>query len=342
MLPNHLLGTITKKDIRTSLGLLLVPAGTMLEQKHLNLVLQHRVDLSEIEQMTDDSSPEQGSEPSYPQAELQQAVGQMKELFEEMKRNQRVPVMKIKNELLPIVQQVSEYPDLYDLIEFVKAKDQSLYQHNIGVSVIATLIGRWMGQSAEELSTLSLAALMHDVGKVFIPDELLHKPGPLTAEEQNEMKRHPMFGYGLLKRTAGLDPRVSLVALQHHERMDGSGYPLALPADRIEPFSKIVAVANVFHAMSSGRPQQPPMPYYQVVAQMRDGFFGALDPSIVSVFLDHLSRHLIGRRVKLTDGQWGKVVYNNPYDPLNPMVEVNDAFINLSDRPDLHISEVVV
>ncbi|MGO4276076.1 HD-GYP domain-containing protein, partial [Paenibacillus sp. TAF58] len=151
-----------------------------------------------------------------------------------------------------------------------------------------------------------------------------------------------ILGYNMLKETVGINYRVALVALQHHERADGTGYPLQLKDSQLDRMSRIVAVADVFHAMSSKRPYHEMMPFYEVVSRMRKGFFGELDPHIVSVFLTNLIQNLIGRTVKLTDGRWGEVIYINPTDDTHPLVKIEESFIDLSRERHIHISEVVI
>ena len=168
------------------------------------------------------------------------------------------------------------------------------------------------------------------------------KPGKLTPDEFEEIKRHTIYGYDILKDVEGISPRVALVALQHHERLDARGYPDRLRSNEVDPLSRIVAVADVFHAMSSKRPYHEALPFHQVVREMRDGSFGELDPEVVSVFLKMMIRNLLGSKVKLTDGRWGEVVYINPHDDTNPLIRVDDVFLDLSQERQIHIQEIVI
>ncbi|WP_051620336.1 HD-GYP domain-containing protein [Paenibacillus sp. UNC451MF] len=221
-------------------------------------------------------------------------------------------------------------------------EDTYTYHHHIGVGVLATLIGRWIGLEKTDLSLLTLAAVLHDVGKVKISEDLWLKPGKLTDEEFAEIKLHTIYGYELLKDTIGLSPRVAKVALLHHERSDGNGYPLGLKGTRLDSFSRIVAVADVFHAMSSKRPYRDVLSFHEIVSRMRKGTFGQIDPHISAMFLDNMILSLIGRNVRLTDGQVGEVVYINPHDDIHPLVRIGESFVNLSEQQQLHIAEVIV
>lgn len=339
----ELLGKMLKYDVTTSHGLVLVPSQSVLNQEHLDLFRQHRIDFMGIitttmhEHKLDSVSP-----PDSSQLLVQKASQYAKDLFERIQSQKKIPLLEIKNDLIPIVQQAAENPDLFQLFQAVKAKDEYTHQHNIGVGILSTLIGKWLNWADNEVALLSLAATMHDVGKIKISQEILLKPGKLTAEEYDEIKRHTILGYNMLKETVGINYRVALVALQHHERADGTGYPLQLKDSQLDRMSRIVAVADVFHAMSSKRPYHEMMPFYEVVSRMRKGFFGELDPHIVSVFLTNIIQNLIGRTVKLTDGRWGEVVYINPTDDTNPLVKIDESFLDLSRERHIHISEVVI
>ncbi|OPH56704.1 phosphohydrolase [Paenibacillus ferrarius] len=338
----ELLGKKLKYDVTTSHGLVLLPSQSVLYQEHLDLFQQHRIDLMDILTTEDEQESESGFSLDSSELLVQKASQYAKDLFERIQSQKKIPLLEIKNELIPIVQQAAENPDLFQLFQAVKAKDEYTHQHNIGVGILSTLIGKWLNLEDTEVALLSLAATMHDVGKIKISEEILMKPGKLTSDEYDEMKQHTIRGYNMLRETVGINYRVALVALQHHERADGTGYPLGLRDTQVDRMSRIVAVADVFHAMSSKRPYHEMMPFYEVVNRMRKGFFGELDPHIVSVFLTNMIQNLIGRKVMLTDGRWGEVIYINPTDDTNPLVKIDDIFVDLSRERHIHIKEVVV
>src|SRR5690606_23577733 len=152
-----------------------------------------------------------------------------------------------------LIQNVSENTNVLQLFVALQAKDDYTYRHNIAVGALANLIGNWMNLDHQALMQLTTAALLHDVGKVLISESILNKPGKLTDEEYAIMKKHTIYGYEILNDTVGISHRQALVALQHHERMNGSGYPMGIKRDNIDLFSRIVAVADIFHAMTSNR-----------------------------------------------------------------------------------------
>lgn len=332
---DHCIGMKLREDVMTGNGLVLIPAGSVLNESHLKLIHHHRISVDELRFASGDTEHDTALEL------IRVATKYAKELFQRIQIHRKVPVLEIKHELIPMIREAAEVPNLFKLVEAVKAKDEYTHQHNIGVSVLSTMLGRWMGLPESEMTLLAMGATLHDVGKIRVSDDILLKPGKLTAEEFNEMKRHTIYGYELLKESAGLNPRVAYVALQHHEREDGSGYPLRLRSAQIDSLSRIVAVVDIFHAMSSKRPYHEALPFYEVVNRIRQGYFGLLDPNIVNVFLRNIVKSMLGKQVILTDGRFAEVVYINPHDDTSPLVKVKDQFIDLSRTRDIHIREVI-
>ncbi|WP_438447507.1 HD-GYP domain-containing protein [Gorillibacterium sp. sgz5001074] len=329
------LGMRLRDDVITGNGLVLIPAGTILAETHLRLLLHHRIPFDELRFGSIETEHDTAFEL------VREATQYAKDLFHRIRINRKIPLLEIKHELIPMVREAAEIPNLFKLVEAVKAKDEYTHRHTIGVSVLAAMLGHWLGLEESEITLLTMGATLHDVGKIRISDEILLKPGKLTDEEFTEMRRHTVYGYELLKEAAGLNPRVAFVALQHHERGDGTGYPLRLRTSQIDPLSRIVAVVDIFHAMSSKRPYHEALPFYEVVNRMRQGYFGEMDPYAVSVFLKNMVHSMLGKQVILTDGRFAEVIYINPHDDTNPLVKVQNEFIDLSREREIRIREVI-
>jgi HD-GYP domain-containing protein (c-di-GMP phosphodiesterase class II) len=334
---NHLIGQKVMHDVMNARGVMIIPAKKVIREQHLELCHLHNIDLFSIILESDNGTV------SNPASVLAvQIMEQSLFLFQSIRLNRKIPVLEFKNTILPVIDQIEEDPNIFRLLKAVKAKDEYTHCHNIGVSVIATLIGKWLNMEKMDLAALSLAALLHDVGNVRIPLEMLNKEDVFRQDEFEFFKQHTIYGYEMLKDTVGISNRVALVALQHHEREDGSGYPLGLKKVQIEPFSKIVAVADVFHAMYSKRPYQEPFALSEIIKELKIESFGKLDPHIVSVFIRNITNKWIGKQVLLSDGQKGNIVYMNPYEEAKPLIQMNNNhFIDLSRHRMLQIKEIV-
>ncbi|MGM7683627.1 HD-GYP domain-containing protein [Cytobacillus sp. Hm23] len=273
--------------------------------------------------------------------EIDEVVDQVKDIFTEVRNSHKIPLYEIKRDIIPTIQQAAEIPNLFYLFNELHKKDDYTYRHNIGVGVIATLIGKWLNINEQELHRLTLAATLHDIGKTKVPLDILQKPNKLTEDEYEEIKNHCIYGYDMLNNTKGIDEQISLVALQHHERENGEGYPYGITGNKIDYFSKIVAVADVFHAMSSNRIYRVASPFYKVIKEMNDHIFGKFDPNILFVFLFHMMDTTVGQGCYLTDGRQAKIIMINRFDPVNPLVQVQNEMIDLSKEKDLFVKTII-
>lgn len=147
------------------------------------------------------------------------------------------------------------------------------------------MLGNWLGFSEDAQNTLTLCGLLHDIGKSRIPASIIGKPGRLTSEEFEQIKRHPLLGYELLKNQP-LDPHIKNAALMHHERCDGSGYPFGLYASDIDDYASIIAVADVYDAMTADRCYRLGLCPFEVIAQFEQEGLQRYKPALYS----HLSR----------------------------------------------------
>jgi putative nucleotidyltransferase with HDIG domain len=272
---------------------------------------------------------------------IDEASTQMEEIFDIVAKTGVVPVGEIKNDILPVIRQAAEIPHIYHLFYELKTQDEYTYRHTVCVGIISALIGKWLNLGQEELNDLTLGATLHDIGKARIPANILNKPGRLTQEEYMEMKRHTVYGYRMMKAIPELNERIALIALQHHEREDGGGYPFSLRSEKIDELAKIVAIADVYHAMSSSRVYHQAEPFHIVISQMQNDVFGKFDPKIMLVFLYRIMDSLVGRRVLLSDGEEGTILMVDPFEPLRALIQTGDTLVDLRLNRGLRISRVL-
>lgn len=181
-------------------------------------------------------------------------------------------------------------PTCFATLLSVMRNDFSVYTHAVNVAVYALALGRFIGITDEqELRTLGLGAVLHDVGKARVPSEVLNKAGPLSPEEWTVMRRHPVWGKELLSVVDDL-PRVVLsMVAQHHERLDGSGYPEGIAGQNLHQFSKLVAIVDAYDAVTCHRPYRPPHTRYIALSILKKETVGELDPDLFTSFVHLLS-----------------------------------------------------
>jgi HD-GYP domain-containing protein (c-di-GMP phosphodiesterase class II) len=331
-------GCKLKHDLMNEKGLVILTEGTVLTEEHEEAINNHHLVITE----SDIEKPVFAlGRISKEEKLVSNMTGEFYSIFQTVRKGGKIPIDEIRETVIPSIHNVSDQSNLFDILSSIQAKDDYTYRHNIGVGVISTMIGKWLGLIGDELSLLTLAATLHDVGKVKIEDNILNKPGKFTDEEFATMKRHTIYGYELLHNVKDIPERVALVALQHHEREDGKGYPSGLSGDRIDYFSKIVGVADIFHAMMSNRIYRAAMPLYQVMQQMTDDRFGQLEPSICNLFVQRMMNLAIGGKVELTDGRIATILLIHPDAPIHPLVQAGDQYYDLRQYVDLNVIRLI-
>lgn len=266
----------------------------------------------------------------------------LKESFSKIRYLKKVPLQEMKelteNAIVPMMEAVG----VINHLQMIHHKDHYTFQHSINVAVICGLLGKWLGYTGIELKDLILAGLLHDVGKTQIPLEILDKPDTLTAAEMEIMQTHTVLGYNLIKDQNELAPGVLYTVLQHHERMDGKGYPFQVTMDDWHQYARIVAVADTYDAMTSERVYHEKMTPFAVVKSMTNEMYDKLDPTICVVFLNNVRNYFIGNRVKLNDGRQAKVVYLGTFMDTRPTVVTQDnEFIDLEKHKNISIIELI-
>jgi diguanylate cyclase (GGDEF)-like protein/putative nucleotidyltransferase with HDIG domain len=188
----------------------------------------------------------------------------------------------------------SSLSEVYDIASAVEAKDPYTYGHSKKVNIYAVALAEKIGLSPDEVSVLSAAALLHDIGKVGIPDRVLNKKGKLTKEDWEAIKAHPKLGANIIGNIPKLTAAVNSI-LYHHERWDGSGYPEGLKGPEIPIEARILAIADSFEAMTSARPYRPALSLEEVITELRQGAGLQFDPELVQAFIDIIEAGLPGR-----------------------------------------------
>ena len=183
---------------------------------------------------------------------------------------------------------------IYALVSAVETRDPYIYGHSRKVSTYAGALAEAIGLSPDEVSNVSTAALLHDIGKIGIPDKVLNKKKKLNGENWEVIKNHPRLGANIIGNIPNLVPCVRSI-LHHHERWDGGGYPEGLKGEEIPIGARILAIADSFEAMTAARAYRPPLSREEVVKELRQGAGIQFDPYLVEVFIGLIEAGLPGR-----------------------------------------------
>jgi len=184
------------------------------------------------------------------------------------------------------------------------------------------MIGTWMKLPHDEIDSLIKIGLLHDIGKLRIPAEILNKPGKLNADEFTEMKKHTQYSFEILTLSGETDKHVLDGVLSHHERLNGTGYPNGSNMSQVPLSSRITAVSDVYDAMVARRAYKDRHSPFEILEEFAVHKFSDLDISIVNIFLENMPLALTGKNVLLSDGRTAKVIYVNPHNFSHPIIEL--------------------
>lgn len=275
----------------------------------------------------------------------QEAQAALKDVYHRCRMGSHLEVKDIQEIVADYLNRMQDNQNM--LLQMVMLKDLDPYsvRHSLNVTVLATLLGSKLGLSRKELQLLGVGAMLHDVGKLEVPAEILLKPGKLTAEEFAVIKRHPQAGYERLDGV--VMEEVRRVARDHHERCNGSGYPRGLRREEISLAARCVAIADVYDAVTTDRCYRPRyLPHEGMELLMMESTLGNLDLDLVRVFLQAIASYPVGSRVKLSTGETALVIAQEPEVPMRPVVKVlkprrrAGKIIRLLTNPSVLIVEV--
>jgi len=226
-------------------------------------------------------------------------------------------------------------------IDALKVSDEYTFKHSVDVATMSMLIAKKSGLSERDIQKIGMAGLLHDLGKSRIPNEVLNKAGKLTEEEFAIMKKHSLFGYQILKEKKDIPQEVLLGVLQHHEKINGRGYPMGVSAEQISSYARILSVADIYDALVTERPYKKAFSQQDAI-EMIMAMTDELDITYMRSFLAIMILYPVDSVVTLSNGEQAKVVENNPNYPLRPKVVglKNGVIYNLSD--DINCASLLI
>lgn len=255
-------------------------------------------------------------------------------------RNKEVDVDSLFDAANDIMSGQTNTYQLMDILSNIRYFDDSTYAHSLNVAMLANILGRWLKLNEQDLKLLTVAGMLHDIGKVLIPPEIIKKPDRLTDEEFQQIKQHPYKGYQLLK-SKKVDENICQAALLHHEKCDGSGYPLGLKGDKINNMAKLITIIDIYEAMTANRVYRQGICPFAVIRMFEEEGYTKYDPKYLLPFLQGISDTYLHNNVLLNDGREGEIILTNKTQVSRPGIMVNGEFIDLVKHPDLNIIAIL-
>ena len=358
MLPIHIplqqvrQGMITADDVLSPSGQLIIPKNTTLNPRLIS-----RLKLYNVKKVcviiTDDVAQElnakaEKNKPLNPEKTTQEfkvfnrtyqdMANDLEAAFKEVidKPHDNYDPAPIIDQILELAKTVKNTMHLMNTLQLLREYDDTMYIHSLSVSLIAHTIASQQNFTEEDMRGLIFACAFHDIGKVQIPTEILYKPGRLTDDEYLIVKEHAQRGYDILHK-AHFPQEIQMAALLHHERCDGTGYPSALTAEKIPLYAKIIAIADVYDAMTARRSYRKEICSFDVIAEFENSGYQKYDTSLLLPFLTSIAQSHINNQVRLSNSLIGTIVMINQHKLSKPVVNIDGTFIDLSKEKDITI-----
>lgn len=320
-------GSKLAKPIFNEQGLVLLG-----EHVELTLAILRRLDQYGISHVyihdgrTDDIVVEDAISEETRKRAVQEIRSNFKQLMDQKGKQHGLNVVRLgkqfKDLVNLIVDDLGRNPQAMLMLTDMSVKDHYLFQHSLNVCLYSTILGMAHGYTKDELGVLSLGALLHDIGKTQVPDNVLLKPGRLNLEEFDIIKRHTVDGFKLLKDIPNVPLLSAHCALQHHERLDGSGYPRGIAGAEIHDYAQWIGLADTYDAMTTNRVYRRSMLPHEAMETIYSGAGVLFDQKKIEVFRDRVAIYPIGQSIMLNTGEMGVVVDLNGAYAHRPIVRV--------------------
>lgn len=230
---------------------------------------------------------------------------------------------------------------LFDMLHCLRDLEDETFVHSINVALISNTMAKWLNFGKKDIETATLCGLLHDIGKLAIPKEVMFKTEKLTDEEFEIIRSHTTKGYNILQ-SSDINIHIKMTAIMHHERCDGSGYPMSIKGDQIDRFAKIVMIADVYDAMTSARVYRGALCPFEVLSMFNTEGFKKFEPKYLMPFVEHVYQTYLNNTVRLNNQAVGKIVMMNQFSSARPVIAFPDnTYVDLTKETDLYIEAIL-
>lgn len=320
-------GTIVGQAVLNDNGKVLIQKGLGLTQNMINRLVQQGITYIYIEdELTSDIKVE-----SIISEEARiEATNTIKGTFNEIKQQglvNRSYVLEKKSEQMSsvverLLNEIMNKKGALSLLADVFVTDDYIFQHSLNVTIYSLAIGMELRLPKNELVEIGVGSILHDIGKIFIDPDILKKPSKLTSNEFEMIKCHTQYGYDFLRKQGNIPLVIAHCAFQHHERLDGSGYPRGIEGNKIHPYAKIIGVADVFDAVTSNRSYRDAMLPHEGLEILYGEAVDKFDISIVEAFKGSVAVYPNGISIELSDNRVGVVARQHKHLCDRPVVRI--------------------
>jgi len=267
------------------------------------------------------------------QVALQNASNQVAHIMDDVKEGKNLNIQAVRGVVEPILDSIIRNSEAHMWFSMMQKKSAYAYSHSVNNCALAIAFGRFMGLPKKDLRTLAVGLLMMDMGNVHVPEGILNKKGKLTEVEYRIVKKHVIQGVEILKTTKEINEDIINIALTHHERFDGSGYPAALQGTRIPVYGRMAAIIDCYDAMTSNRPFSAAKSPYEALQNIYNWRDSAFQPELVEQFLQCIGVYPTGSLVEMSNGEVAIVLEQNLTQRMRPKIML------ILDEEKTHLTE---
>ncbi len=249
------------------------------------------------------------------------------------------PVMLLERPL-DMISKAGSRASVIDMLHAMRGFDDSTFAHCMNVALLNYVVADWLKWNKSDMEMAMMCGILFDIGKLKVSREILNKKTPLSETELREVKRHAEYGYQILK-DKNFPDHIKSTSIMHHERSDGSGYPLKIKGDKIDLFARLTAVTDVYDAMTSARVYRAPICPFRVVEIFESEGLEKYDPDIIMTFLKNVTYTYIQNKCRLSDGREATIIMLNAGEYSRPVVKCGNTFIDLAKHKELSIQELI-
>jgi putative nucleotidyltransferase with HDIG domain len=281
---------------------------------------------------------------------FEQEIGKAKQLYDEaktlqlkafkdIKAGRNIDIAPFRELATGFMDSIFRNQDALSCLTQMRQKDAYLLEHSINVSILMGIFAKHLGIEKTIIEQLTTGALLHDIGKIKIPDEVLNKPGRLSAEEFVIMQNHARFSKEILE-DAGLTGAAVDIAGLHHERLDGKGYPFGKQGDELSQYVRMASIVDVYDALTAERVYKAGMEPIKAFKILKEGCPDSFDNALLTKFIQCIGIHPVGTLVKLSSQKIGLITESNPTNPLKPMVKTfyNAKYARYTEVQDINLA----
>lgn len=334
------------KDVFTSDGRILLLKGFVIKPRYIQRLLAYKVDHVYVEEET------------VPVKEIEEEViyedvyCNIKSVMESARLDKPLDVKSLRETVYELVRQILNDDTVFMALTGIRDIDNYTFLHSVDVCIYSVITAKALGMCIDEIRELAMAAVLHDIGKCRIPLEILNKPGKLTDEEYFIMKNHSIYGMEIAQKAPGLSPRIAKIICQHHERWNGSGYPLGLRNYDIDRMARIISIADVYDALTANRVYRKRYMPHEAAEYLLSQTEQQFDPYILNTFINNIAIYPENLIVMLNTGEIARVLSSRRgILSMRPVVSVitrkngppvlNPYIVDLQKNPSVFIVDII-